>query len=269
MVKVIFVFVFLLLTGAGALVSADTGKLHLTVLAFGDSITQGLASRYDGEGRKIVWGILNPPLGRPTNDWGYPIALDKRIESSLQNDLGLSQAVTVSVFNWGHSGWTSLDALDIERPQNCIDTVLGSQPADFILLLFGANDLYHGLSSKTTKFNLEQMINKSISAGVEPIIGTITPNTHKYAPFRRSAIEEFYNPVIRSLADEKGILLADHYEAMVQDWNLLWTSGDGLHLSREGNEKMADTWYASLIKSEFFVVPPLISPVMLLLLDKT
>ena len=264
MKKIIIILGVIFLSSCVNEVSAQAN--HIKIKAFGDSITQGLARKYDGEGNKITWGILDPPLGYPTTGWGYQIELDKLIESNLHIDKNITEPVSATVYNWGQEGWTSSDSLNCEeRPKNCIDTVLASGEAQFILLLFGSNDLYQGISVSTTKFNIGQLVERSKSAEVEPIIGTITPNTDKHAPFKKSDIEQFYNPEIRQLALEKEVVLADHFNSMLALWDEIWTSGDGLHLSREGNEKMAETWYNSILNSEYFNSSLSAGPLLLLL----
>ncbi|MBW1636587.1 MAG: SGNH/GDSL hydrolase family protein [Deltaproteobacteria bacterium] len=236
------------------------------VLAFGDSITQGLARKYDGEGGIIRWGNLEPPMGRPTTNWGYPIELDKIIEAELPIFLDTGEPVSATVHNWGHMGFTSGDMLDCQdHPKNCIDTVLASNSsAGFILILLGANDIYQNIASIDTRFNLGQIIDKCREANIEPILGTLSPITDSHAPFPHYKVNDIYNLEIRDLALEKEVLLADHYVAMEEDWNL-YTSGDGLHLSRSGNEKMARTWYETLVQSEQFKTPPLTQIYFLLL----
>jgi len=271
MKKLHYFFSFLLMTLFLVLPENSPGQetISVTVLAFGDSITQGLARKYDGEGGVIRWGILEPPLGFPTTSWGYPIELDKIIEAELPTFLNTEDPVSATVHNWGHMGFTSKDMLDCdEHPKNCIDTVLASNSnADFILILLGANDIYQGIPSIDTSFNLGEIIAKCKDAEIEPILGTLTPITDSHAPFRHSVVNDNYNPEIRALAEEKQVLLADHYIAMDQDWGNLYTSGDGLHLSRRGNEKLADNWYKALVQSEQFKPPMVLNQIYFLLLD--
>ncbi len=244
-----------------------------TLLAVGDSITQGLARKYDGDGGKIVWGITSPRYGAVTTGWGYPIELDIIIETELPDLKGWRQPVSATVYNWGHMGFTSIDSLDCEKnPRDCLDTVLASHAdtggADFILIMFGANDAAGYISERTLRANLKLMIDKSRAAGVEPVLGTITPNTDKHAAFPVQNIAFFYNPQIRELATEENVLLADHYTSMVGNWKTLYTSGDGLHLSQTGNKKMARTWFEALSKSTLFdpPPPPVVAPWLHLLL---
>lgn len=240
--------------------NAQAGSGYLTILAFGDSITQGYARDEDGN----EYGILEPPRGARIDWWGYEIELEIMIEDTFGSG-------TSSIYNWGYHGLRSDEALRCDDDWDCIDDVLLSRDdADMILILLGANDLYHGVSHTATKYNLSEMIDKSIARNVEPILGTITPNTSGSPLFDPSRINEDYNPLIRELAQEKGVLLADHYEEMIADWDSLYTSGDGLHLNEAGNYKLAENWFDALVQSDFFehFQPVRIAPILYLLLSE-
>ncbi len=247
--KVITILFFVALS-AGQGFSASVNHLgfdRLTLIAFGDSITQGLARDYDGEGGYITWGILKPPFGgRVYQEWGYEWYLESIIESELP--------MPSTIYNWGHMGFTTVDALSCtDQPNNCLDTVLMSSSAEqaqLLLLMFGANDVYphHGISIDAFIFNLRQIIEKTRSYGIEPVLATITPNTNKDRWFDKEIINN-WNVRIRQLAVEEDVVLADHYSVMETDWKE-FTSGDGLHLSALGNEKMARTWYDAILNSK-------------------
>lgn len=226
---------------------------YLTILAFGDSITQGYARDAYG----YEYGNLAPLRGDRTIEWGYEIELEILIEDTMGPG-------TSSVYNWGYHGLTTAGALDCYHDWECIDDVLASREADLILILLGANDLNAGIPSTTTRFNLSMMIDKSRSHGVEPVLGTITPNTADNNIYPPQWINLYYNPMIRDLAREKGVPLAEHYEAMEQDWDSLYCSGDGIHLSATGNRKLAQTWHD--IINRRFINPVTIPPILHLLL---
>jgi lysophospholipase L1-like esterase len=196
------------------------------IMAFGDSITQGFKRTADG----IRYGILNPPNGARTSD-GY--------EPELENDFAAQTPHTAYVYNWGYGGERTYQGV------NRIDTVLDSREADFILIMEGANDLYSGLSASATKTNLSIMIDKSLAKQTVPIIATVTPNTAPNQP-DGYIIPASYNPAIKSLASEKGVVLADQYAALVGNWSG-YNSGDGLHLNDSGEWVMAQTWFNAIM----------------------
>ena len=189
-----------LFTGAFLIVSCFAGiasAYRLDILAFGDSITQGLKRDSDG----VVYGITSPQNGARTSD-GY--------EPELENDFVTQTSNTAYVYNWGYGGERS------DQGVNRIDSVLDSRVADFILIMEGTNDLYAGISASTTKANLRIMIEKSQGKNTEPIIATLTPNTLWSNGY---LIPSSYNPAIKSLALETNIALADQYAAMVGNWS--------------------------------------------------
>lgn len=199
-----------------------------SILAFGDSITQG--KKIDSDG--VIYGIILIPNGARTND-GY--------EPELENDFATQTNHTAYVYNWGFAGEQTYEGV------NRIDSVLDSRAADFILIMEGANDLYNGVSAKTTKANLQFMIEKSQAKNTEPIIATVTPNTDRSDGF---IIPNNYNPDIKSLALEKDIALADQYTALVGNWSG-YNSGDGLHLNDAGEQVMAQAWFDAILNSDF------------------
>ena len=130
---------------------------HYEILAFGDSITQGV--KIDSDGNKT--GILSPPAGVRTSD-GYEPELELLAQTTPD---------TVYVYNWGYGGERTNVGLDR------IDSALASRRAQYILIMEGTNDILAGISTATTIFNLSQMIVKSRNALVEPILATVTPCT--------------------------------------------------------------------------------------------
>ena len=230
----------------------------LIIQAFGDSITQGFARDADGE----IGGILDPPRGARIDWWGYEIELEYMIEASLGSG-------TSSIYNWGAHGLRSDSALTCgQAGWDCIDVVLDSrEEANMILIMLGANDLYNGISSPTTQSNLSEMIDKSRAQGVTPVLGTITPNSS--GDIDPALINDAYNPMIRELAEEKKVPLAEHYETMDENWASHYTSGDGLHLSEDGNYKLAQNWHKAIMKylTDPDPEPVIISPILHLLLN--
>jgi len=216
----LFYFLFIFFT-------TNTHAENFSILAFGDSITQGWKRTSGG----YIYGITSPANGSRTTD-GY--------EPELEADFTEQTRHTAYVYNWGYAGETSAEGV------NRIDSVLNSRTANFILIMEGANDLYDGVSAATTKANLRFMIQKSLSKSVEPILGTITPNTSTSGGYY---IPDGYNPAIEALATEQDVLLADQYSALVGSW-ALYTSGDGLHLNETGEKIVAQTWLDTLILSQ-------------------
>ena len=216
----------------------------LVLLCHGDSITQGL--KRDAFGN--VSGVTSFQNGSK-NFGAYLPLLNTKLDASIEPS---------SLYNWGHGGDNS--AVGLGR----INTVLNSRSADYILIMFGANDLYQGISSSGTKANIKTMIDRSRAKGVDPIISTITPNTNgSFNP----AIRLDYNPKIFEAANEKNVPIADNYLALdgPNFQAVPYHSGDKLHLSNAGYQQMAQAWFDVIDQLEGSSV--IIPIIQMLLLD--
>ncbi len=207
-----------------------SGKIvALDILTQGDSITQGLQRTAGG----IIYGIPNPVNGA-ADIGGY----QSRVNAKL-NAIGLPS----TLYNWGIGGENSAQGL------GRINAVINTRPnADFILLMYGANDLYQGISAAANNANVLSMINISKARGVEPIVAEITPNLAF-----GNAIPAAYNPGIIAAASQTGTKLAAMHTLLFPGWfSVPYNSGDGLHLSDAGYDRMADIWFNLLVSA----VPP-------------
>lgn len=184
-----------------------------TIIGYGDSITAGTPYiTYYPKGARV--GGYEPPLEALLADASAPS----------------------KVKNYGYPGELSTDGV------NRINGVLNANSgAAYILILEGANDVYTGISSQTTVYNLGIMIDKSIAHNIKPVIGTMTP--HPY-----SRVNTDYNPGIIAIAQQKGAQLADLYTRLSSNWFGLSVS-DRLHPNRAGYERMAQTWFDTIFRS--------------------
>lgn len=215
------------------------------ILMFGDSLTQGLQRNAN----YYIYGITSPPNGTRVNGSYGP-----RLENLLD------QTEKSYAYNWGWSG---------ERTQTAvgrINDVLASRQADYILILEGANDLLNGISMSSTKTNLGILIDKSIAAGIEPIISEITPLS---CP--RKCGGEFWvnklNDMVIDLAADKNVVLSEILIPFYEGWDTVpYQSGDGIHISDKGYEIMAGVWYEAIqkaIQSQKGSIVPFIAPLLL------
>ena len=215
------------------------------VLMFGDSITQG----YQRNANNYVYGITSPPNGARVNGSYGP-----RLENLLD------QTENSYAYNWGWAGERTLTG--VER----INSVLASRQADYILILEGANDLLNGISMSSTKTNLGILINKSITAGIEPIISEITPLSCPKKCGGEVLVERL-NDMVIDLALEKNVVLSEILTPLNSGWDTVpYQSGDGIHISDKGYVVMADVWYNAIQKAiqlQNFSVVPLIAPLLL------
>jgi len=198
----VFAFLLFLLLQQVQVVHAEN------IIAFGDSITQGSID----------------PAG--SDHGGYPLVLQQ-----IYDNKGLA----VHVYNEGLHGERT--SAGVSR----IASVLNRRPAEYLLLLEGANDVIAGISHQTLVQNLGIMIDKCQSKGVTPLLATMTPE-EKYG--NTPLISATINPEIKSLAAQKNVTLVDLYSVVVDSWPA-W-SWDGLHPNYDGMTAIATTWYGHI-----------------------
>ena len=181
------------------------------VSAFGDSITTGYPYWTGTDGN----GCLPSSCGG-----GYREPLQALLQSSGRNAL---------VQNWGRRGDTTESGLAR------IDAVLTASKPRYLLLMEGTNQLYWG-SAQTVRDNLGYMIDKAKARGVLPVLGTITPD-----PRDPEKNIPGLNSLLRDLAQEKKVALADQYAAVIDNWSNLCSS-DQMHPNLEGYAIIARVW---------------------------
>ena len=188
----------------------------LVVDAFGDSITSGVPYYTSTSGN----GCL-PPCG------GYEPALQTLLNSSGR---------TSTVRNYGVRGDTSADGL------KRIDSVMATTSPNYILLLEGTNDILF-VSPYSVRSNLNLMVDKALARSSVPVVGTLTPDT-----ITSYKLINLTNTLLRELAAQKGVPLADLHSATAPNWSAY--TADGLHPNRTGYNVMARTWYNAMVAWE-------------------
>jgi lysophospholipase L1-like esterase len=128
-----------LLLCVGSIFAINTLANGSTIIAFGDSITAGYGS---------ISG-------------GYPPKLETLLAQHCKPS---------TVYNAGVGGEQTPEGL------SRFDELLNSFPANFILIMEGANDVSSGISVETTQFNLQAMIDKCKVFGITPLLATLTPS---------------------------------------------------------------------------------------------
>jgi acyl-CoA thioesterase I len=137
LMAVLLLAVFWLTGGGDALASAAQGHSNNgggTILAVGDSLTEGLGVR---------------------EDQAYPAALERKLKS---------QGFGYRVINAGVSGETSSGTL------SRIQWILRLKP-DIVILVSGANDGLRGLDPNLTQANLEKIVRQFKAQNVVVVIG--------------------------------------------------------------------------------------------------
>lgn len=154
--------------------------------------------------------------------------------SNLQNLYGSSGTQVVNAGKGGENTYNGVYRLG---------GVLTEYTPDYVVIMEGANDVKAGISSETTVFNLNNMLEQTLAAGAKPVLSTITPNSSssKYQP-------ENYNPGIINLAQNGKTTLVDTYSNVASDWSNLTV--DGIHPNESGSVKIAQGFYSQLINSQ-------------------
>ena len=213
----LFLVLFLLVAGRS---HAET----YTVDAFGDSITAG-------------WWVYARDGNGCVGCGGYEPALQSLLKSAGR------EAV---VKNWGKGSETT------DHGASRIDDVIAHDKPRYMLLMEGTNDLLY-LSPDTVRKNMARMVDISLSKGVTPVLGTITPDSRGGKPISQT------NTLLKELATQKNIPLADHYTAVKDNWSSL--TADGLHPNSAGYAKMAEVWFDAMKTID-------LTPILMLLLDE-
>lgn len=195
-----------------------------TVDAFGDSITAG-------------WGVYSRDGNGCVGCGGYEPPLQSLLKSAGR------EAV---VKNWGKGGEATNDGA------SRVDIVIALDKPRYMLLMEGTNDLLF-LSPQTVRANMAYMVDVSLKRGVAPVLGTITPDYRRGKPIVET------NDLLRELAAQKKISLADHYAAVAPNWSSL--TADGLHPNSAGYAKMAEVWFNAMKNVD-------LTPILMLLLQE-
>ena len=207
---------------AGTPSNFDFGSNNpLRVSAFGDSITLG----------ELGTKLRIRTVDRVTSN-NYP----NNLQAMLR---GLDPAWRV--VNRGGSGETT--GIGVRR----LPGVLRADQPGFVLIMEGTNDASRDESPGSIVANLEAMITQAQNNHSVPVIGTIPPN-FRSDPGAQAVIAQA-NPMIRSMARSRGVVLAEIFDGM-NDPSLFATPSEGvtdpLHPNERGYVVMAGIWYEAM-----------------------
>jgi lysophospholipase L1-like esterase len=218
----------------------------LMCIAHGDSITAGCKRDSAGNTNSLCDGRLSGET-----NFGYVDDLISLLDSEVPGS---------RVYNYGAPGYRSYQGVSI------LPEILEYRhQAQCVLIMYGANDHFQGLSASSTAANVETMARISVDYGMIPVVATITPY------YDRADIIEPYNREITKVVERNGYNLADQYRKMMENG---WPhSGDGLHVSDKGDALMAEE-FARAMKENPTLFPPveetrIIAPIINLLLKNS
>ena len=222
------------------------GKIPL-LLGLGLSLFLPLVSRaqYTGpqKGQKVAF------LGDSITNYGFhkPAGYVHLVASALGQE-----GYPIEIIPAGVGGNTSRDML--ARVDN---DVIAKKP-DWMTLSCGVNDVWHGANGVPLdeyEKNITEIVAKAQAAGIKVVILTSTMITEDPAAFTNKKLTA-YNDFLRSLAQEKGLPVADLNVAMqaaVAQEKTKWPdvkgpllTVDGVHMNPLGDQMMASamlkTW---------------------------
>jgi acyl-CoA thioesterase I len=205
------------------------------VLAFGDSLTAGAESI----GGQLV---VDPSVAYPTD---LQLLLGQRYT-----------AQHIVVVDDGVVGETAVQGA-ARLPGE-----LASHRPDVVLLLEGVNDLHGPLPDggiPEALSGINTMIQETRSAGIQILVGTLTPANPGALPPGTAALIAPFNAQVIPLAQANGATVVDLYSTFLTDVPD-WIGPDGLHLTVSGYEEMAQLFF-SAIRTNFegraAAVPPI------------
>ncbi len=193
-------------------------------LAFGDSITEGLF----------------PFLITPNPPGSYPAVLQ-----SLLRTRYTAQADSIVVLDEGLGGQRAGDPDAFLRFRDA----LNKDNAGAVLIMEGANDLNNGAPAGDAAAaipglvsGLRAMIREARGRGLPVFVATLPPQRPGGTKAGAPSTVVPANDQIRAMVAAEGAVLVDVYQAFggVPD---PWIGSDGLHPSRVGLEKIAQTFY--------------------------
>jgi lysophospholipase L1-like esterase len=191
--------------------------------------------RFVALGDSLTVGFTPFDFQDPQPDFPYTLFLDDMLS------MDESSNVSASFLNRGLNGDTTSGML------RRFGTIATRDEPDYVIVWGGINDLYTGREPAEVFGNLEKICAEAREKGIDPIACTLTPV--RDFPILVSKIIDLNNS-IRSKTAEANILVADLYKATSDSsGNLLQKfSSDGVHLSKQGYEKVAQTIYAETIR---------------------
>ncbi|MCC7243341.1 MAG: hypothetical protein IT180_15550 [Acidobacteria bacterium] len=194
-------------------------------LAFGDSITYGVLSSFDG-----AFLILDEP-------GSYPSLLG----SMLTQD---HAPQSFTVINAGIPGETARVGLDR------LPGVLATERPQVVMLLEGINDLNFGVPLSQVAGNVLSLVQTARLFNCTVLVATMPQTYYSVAPDGRirensaDKIVRFNNEVRQLVSGLQNVYIVDVYAAFGSNQSLM--GGDGLHPTSAGYQLMAQVFHLAI-----------------------
>jgi len=200
-------------------------KSEVVIVAFGDSLTVGYQSPTLGE---------EFPRPAPYTEFLDAMTIRFKQESAI--------VTRVEFLNRGIVGELTDDMLDRFESD-----VVRLGP-DFVIVLGGSNDLGWGVEPERVAGNLKEMYSGALSHSITPIACTV-PSVLGYDEGIPPRI--VLNGLIRKYSTDLDFTCVDLFEATSDPAGRLRKeySNDGLHMTAEGYERMAEVIFSEAVRS--------------------
>jgi lysophospholipase L1-like esterase len=197
------------------------------ILAFGDSITEGVDS---------------PPMGFDTLSWNLPLTAGRSQSYPFKLKALMDARYTgqsIVVYNGGFAGRQARE--DRER----FSQAMSEGKPDLILLLEGANDLNatlgenEGINARVTSVvdALEDFVREATFRNIPVLIGTQTPQRPGGPKAGGVELLPRFNEALRTMAAKKNAGVVE-----LSQLPLSFIGQDGLHPSEAGYQRIAEMW---------------------------
>jgi lysophospholipase L1-like esterase len=233
-----------------------------TILAFGDSITEGEVP-VAGEFRELS---IRPMFVEPNNAYPADLTLLLAQRYTAQG------ASRVDAFTIGAGNMNNICTTDPPRAMTsgivvinagCLGEQAGSPATlsrlndmivryhpDVLLLLEGVNDLSSGASIPGAVQSVQRLILAARSLEVRVFVGTLLPEIAGKVNGNAANLIKPFNSLLALVATSAGATVVDLYGDIVTDVTDWISPYDGLHPTEAGYQEMARVWFNS-IKNAF------------------
>ena len=191
-----------------------------TYMAFGDSITLGELS---------------------SDDQGYRARLESRLAAYFGRAEVLNEGVTAT--------------RSLAGANRVADSLRRQRPA-FTLIHYGTNDWNERDCRSNfpcyTINSLRTMVREAKAQGSLPVLATIIPSNtgfNAFVPLERNEWLELMNALIREMANQEGVVLADMWQAFFRVPEIGELFSDHIHPNDAGYRIMADTFFDAITRS--------------------
>ncbi|MDC0948681.1 SGNH/GDSL hydrolase family protein [Gammaproteobacteria bacterium] len=204
----------------------------VSIITIGDSVTSGY--KRNAKRNRITCAATGETRSYTFTCHGNGVVNRGGFQPALRAKLAVL-GYDATIYNWGFAGYESWNVA------STVNSVMSAQPAEYVFIMAGLNDMNDNVSTSTTYLSLVQTIERVQAQGLVPIVNTITP--HGYVPSYNVKIAEI-NELIKQYGANNNVPVGDPFPTLRANWSY-YNSGDLLHLSSAGDEVVAEQFAAA------------------------